>query len=91
MLEKFDFDFEFCIRCDSMHASDVVDNGDDFDTVYNTCTLPDTTGTRRQVIFDKCTSLRKILKTSFNKSSSYASFINLGEHRYKVCIINTDC
>ena len=44
----YDFNYEF-----SFDINDIVDINR-FDTIYNKCNIPETTGDRREIIYKKC-------------------------------------
>ena len=64
----------------------IYDNDhDNFDNVYNQCTVPDPSGTRRQVIFDKIIYVKHLLKSNSNLRF-FDSSVTLDGYSYKVVI-----
>jgi hypothetical protein len=78
----FDFAYEF-----TFYEDDVTDHVR-FDAIYNQCTLPDPSGTRKNSIYNKCLEYLTILTVS-NGIHILSSFINVDNTRYKVTVHNT--
>lgn len=87
MSNPFSFDYEFCFTDNELVNITVEDDNDLFDNVYNQCTIPDPSGTRRQVIFDKTLYFKKFL-TDIGDLHSYSSYVKLDGYSYKICILN---
>ena len=89
-MSNFNFDYEFQIcncgfptgdpECSSGHC-------DPFSTTYALCTLPDPSGTRYQLIYNKVEELLTML-AQIQHLKSFSSFIIIDGYRYKISIGN---
>ena len=77
----FDYDYEFSFLTD-----DVIDITK-FDTIYNQCALPDPSGNRRNVIYNKCLEILQILAIT-KGIRVFSSFVNIDNTTYKVTVHN---
>ena len=78
----FDYDYEF-----QFYTDDITDVNK-FDVIYNQCTLEDTSGNRRALIYDKCLQILQILAITPG-IHIFASFVTYNNKQYKITIRNT--
>lgn len=78
----FDYDYDFYFFTD-----DITDTNK-FDTIYNKCTLPDPSGDRRNLIYNKCLEIIQLLSISPG-FRVFSSFVNVDNKTYKVTVYNT--
>lgn len=77
----FDFAYEFYF-----YENDITDLAK-FDTIYNQCALPDPSGTRKSLIYNKCLEYLTILSIK-NGIHVLSSFIDVDNIRYKLTVHN---
>ena len=77
----YDFNYEF-----SFDINDIVDINR-FDTIYNKCNIPDTTGDRRDIIYKKCLETLTFLGVA-SGIRIFSSFVTINNTIYKVTVLN---
>jgi hypothetical protein len=77
----FDYDYEFVFFTD-----DITDINK-FDIVYNQCTIEDTSGDRKALIYDKCLQILQILSITAG-IHIFASFVSYNNKQYKITVNN---
>ena len=77
----YHFNYEF-----SFDINDIVDIAR-FDTIYNKCTIEDTTGNRRDIIYNKCLDILALL-TVASGIRIFSSFVTIDNIKYKVTVFN---
>jgi hypothetical protein len=90
MSADYSFDYEFLICNCSFPNGDVnctSGHCDPFSTTYALCTLPDPSGTRYQIIYDKMIELLTLV-TQIKHLREFSSFVVIDGTRYKISITN---
>lgn len=77
----YHFDYEF-----SFDINDIMDTSR-FDTIYNKCNIPDTTGTRKDIIYNKCLEILALLAVA-SGIRIFSSFVTINNIKYKVTVFN---
>lgn len=77
----YHFDYEF-----SFDINDITDTSS-FDIIYNNCNIPDTTGNRKDIIYNKCLQILELLATT-SGIKVFSSFSTIDNKKYKVTIFN---
>lgn len=78
---QFDWDYEFYF-----YTNDTT-NITDFDTIYEACTIEDSSGNRRPLVYDKCLEILQILSLT-SGIHICSSFVTYNNKRYKVTVHN---
>ena len=81
IINSYDFNYEF-----SFDINDIVDINR-FDTIYNKCNIPDTTGDRRDIIYKKCLETLTLLGLA-SGIRIFSSFVTINNTIYKVTVFN---
>jgi hypothetical protein len=90
MSADYSFDYEFVIcNCGFPTGDPECPTGNclPFSTTYALCTLPDTSGTRYQLIYNKVEELLNLV-AQIKHLKIFSSFITIDNYRYKVTIGN---
>ena len=85
-----DFDYEFLIcNCTFPLGNTMCKSGNclPFEDTYALCTLPDSSGTRYELILNKVNELLTMLN-QIKHLHNFASFITIDNYRYKIKIGN---
>lgn len=85
---NFDYEFEIC-NCGFPTGDENCSSGHclPFSETYALCTLPDISGTRYQLIYNKVEELLRML-SQIEHLRSFSSFITIDNYRYKISIGN---
>jgi len=77
----FNYDYEFYF-----FTEDVADINK-FNTIYSQCTLPDPSGNRTNLIYNKCLEIVQLLLVT-SGLRIFSTFVNVDNKRYKVTVHN---
>ena len=85
---SFDYEFQIC-NCGFPTGDTNCSSGNclPFSETYALCTLPDPSGTRYQLIYNKIEELL-ILVNQIQHLREFSSFVTIDNYRYKVSIGN---
>jgi hypothetical protein len=90
MSADYNFDYEFILcNCSFPLGEENCTSGhcDPFSTTYALCTLPDPSGTRYQIIYDKIIELLTLI-SQIKHLRNFSSFVVVDNYRYKITITN---